>query len=290
MSANSVIQISGRLGIVLLAAASAFLSGKACIYGAMATGLREGGWNWQFIPFLFGGWAFGAFVGLMVAIAGFLSFSHRPLTTLLASFLGPVVLSTVAGAIAFPVLRCFGEAQAKINQEEHKSQKVEKAAILRAAQVDANVVIRERWLDKWNLRREILNEAMADGGIPFTQKQLSAIYETWRYPRVFLHPSCTPDFLTQHFGAALEKAYNVSYEELAAIVSNPRTPIALVQEVASSSILPWGAVGPARQTLESRQKEEKNQSNKAVDSTATRVTPAADSSLRSGQESRHGQP
>lgn len=31
------------------------------------------------------------------------------------------------------------------------------------------------------------------------------------------------------------------------------------------------------------------QANKAVDSTATRVTPPA-SSLRSGQESRHGQP
>jgi hypothetical protein len=30
--------------------------------------------------------------------------------------------------------------------------------------------------------------------------------------------------------------------------------------------------------------------NKAVDSTATRVTPPADPSLRSGQESRHGQP
>ena len=31
-------------------------------------------------------------------------------------------------------------------------------------------------------------------------------------------------------------------------------------------------------------------SNKAVDSTATRVTPPANPSLRSGQESRHGQP
>jgi hypothetical protein len=30
--------------------------------------------------------------------------------------------------------------------------------------------------------------------------------------------------------------------------------------------------------------------NQAVDSTATRVTPPADPSLRSGQESRHGQP
>jgi hypothetical protein len=34
----------------------------------------------------------------------------------------------------------------------------------------------------------------------------------------------------------------------------------------------------------------RNQPNKAVDSTATRVTPPADPSLRSGQESRHGQP
>lgn len=34
----------------------------------------------------------------------------------------------------------------------------------------------------------------------------------------------------------------------------------------------------------------KNRPNKAVDSTATRVTPPADPSLRSGQKSRHGQP
>jgi hypothetical protein len=34
----------------------------------------------------------------------------------------------------------------------------------------------------------------------------------------------------------------------------------------------------------------RNQPNKAVDSTATRVTPPAGPSLRSGQESRHGQP
>lgn len=38
-----------------------------------------------------------------------------------------------------------------------------------------------------------------------------------------------------------------------------------------------------------RQIDEEENANKAVDSTATRVTPPA-SSLRSGQEARHGQP
>ncbi len=36
-------------------------------------------------------------------------------------------------------------------------------------------------------------------------------------------------------------------------------------------------------------REQQEDANKAVDSTATRVTPPADPSLRSGQESRHGQ-
>jgi hypothetical protein len=36
--------------------------------------------------------------------------------------------------------------------------------------------------------------------------------------------------------------------------------------------------------------KQKETPNKAVDSTSTRVTPPADPSLRSGQESRHGQP
>jgi hypothetical protein len=252
MSANPAVNISGRIGLVVLAGASALLSGYSCIYGATLSGLREGGWNWQFIPFIFGGWAFGALTALAAIVFTFISFGTRPVLSLTIAFMAPLTLSFVGGIVAFPLLRYSGEVQTKRNQEIYETEQSQKATYLQLARNDPAIVIEERWLDKWDLKRQVLNTSMIDGSIPFTEDQLDLIFKTWGYPEVFRHPSCSPEFLSSHFTTSLNRAREIDYSDLAAIVSNPATPLELVEKVASSDNLPWGAVGPAKQAVEKR--------------------------------------
>lgn len=107
MNMSPAARIIGKTVVFLLSAAGAYLSGFACADGAVLMGLREGGWNLQFLPFLLGGWIFGSVVGLVIAIIGLFKFSARPATILFLSFFAPIVLSAIAGALAFPLLEYF---------------------------------------------------------------------------------------------------------------------------------------------------------------------------------------
>lgn len=76
---------------------------------------------------------------------------------------------------------------------------------------------------------------------------------------ILRHPKCPTHLLVEHF----TKAYNESishseYRPLASIVSNPNTPIELVEKVAKSQNIPVGAVYPAQEALKHRQRELQN--------------------------------
>lgn len=72
---------------------------------------------------------------------------------------------------------------------------------------------------------------------------------------IFAHPLCPTHLLVENFQHAHDQSFHLSYEPLAAIVSNPNTPIELIEKVASSRDVPVGAVYPARDALKRRQKE-----------------------------------
>ncbi len=69
---------------------------------------------------------------------------------------------------------------------------------------------------------------------------------------ILSHPRCPTNLLTENFQEAYEKSFNHSYEMLAAIVSNPNTPIELVEKVANAHDVPGGAVYPAQCELKRR--------------------------------------
>jgi hypothetical protein len=57
--------IAKWIGCFVIVAASTLLSGFAALFGAQVGGLREGGWNWQFLPPLLYGWLGGFIVSLI---------------------------------------------------------------------------------------------------------------------------------------------------------------------------------------------------------------------------------
>jgi uncharacterized membrane protein YeaQ/YmgE (transglycosylase-associated protein family) len=87
---------------------------------------------------------------------------------------------------------------------------------------------------------------------PYTEEDIVYIYDT--YPsfriRAFRHPSCPERLLVKHFDEAWHLCESgQSYGMLAAICSNPNTPVELLKRVAESTTLVGGAKHPAQATL-----------------------------------------
>lgn len=245
-------RLAGKLGLLLLALAGAFLSIWSCLLGAMFTGLREGGWNWQFIPFLGLGLIAGVVFALAALVLAAKKLADYPEAKILAVLFGPPTASFVVGAIAFPLLGVLNAHHQSEGRERHAAQEARTRSYLDQACRDPEVVLRDRWLDNWDERRRVLTDNMATGVIPFSEAQLERMYELFNYGEIFAHPACSREMLARHFGAVLERAQNIRYTDLAALVSNPNAPLELVEQVAASTTLPVGAVYPARDALKKR--------------------------------------
>lgn len=236
----------------MLAAVAAFFSIWTCIFGAMATGLESGGWNWQFIPFvILGGFAGGVLALLSLIIAGARS-RDNPGAGAALVLIGPPAASFLIGAIAFPVLNAKNrhyEAQGRI---QYEAQQANMQSYLAQARQDPEIVLRERWLDYHDQRRRVLNDNIASGVIPFSEEQLERMYKTWTYGEIFRHPACSAELLARYFEPVAARAKNINHTDLAALVSNPNTPLELVEQVAASQTLPVGAVYPAQNALKKR--------------------------------------
>ena len=68
-SKDQGIKIAIRIvGCLAFGAVAVYLSGFAAVYGAVAGGLEEGGWNWQFLGPLAAGWSIGLTITIVTAI------------------------------------------------------------------------------------------------------------------------------------------------------------------------------------------------------------------------------
>lgn len=70
----------------------------------MLTGLEEGGWNWQFMPFIVLGGLSGIGLAILALILAGTKFKDSPELKIVAVIFGPPVGSFLIGAIAFPLL------------------------------------------------------------------------------------------------------------------------------------------------------------------------------------------
>ena len=116
---------------------------------------------------------------------------------------------------------------------------------------DPEIALREKWYELHREHREAFHDSLKDPAVPYTLDLLKRFYTEAPVTRdvIFSHPACDAAFLSEHFEEACERAASINLQMLAAIVSNPNTPRELVERVATSRVLPWGAVEPARRNL-----------------------------------------
>lgn len=247
--------LATTLALLLVATVAAFVSICTCVFGAMTTGLEGDGWNWQFIPFI----ALGALSGIVSGILALLLANQKlrdnPTAKTALVLVGPPAISFLVGAAAFPALHAKNERRQADGRARYETQQATMQSYLSQARHDPEIVLRERWLDAWDERRRVLNDNMATGAIPFSEEQLERLYKTWTYGEVFRHPACSAEFLARHFETVAARAEHINHTDLAALVSNPATPLELVMRVAASQTLPVGAVYPARAALKKRDPE-----------------------------------
>ena len=244
--------------MVVCAIIGAALCGFAAPLGAMAVGLEKGGWNWQFIPFVVGGWVGGAVIALILFLIG-LNFRDRDIWPYSLLFIGPPITALVLGAVSYPLFVYAEERRSARAQAERAEFEARYDALYDKLRADPTLAFR----DKWHLRRDeygrVFGDSLRNGDVAFTLEQLKALYEeSPAASAIFLHPACDTEFLAAHFDEAYEKALQVNYGMLAAIVSNPNTPRHLIEKVANSEDIPAGAVYPARDTLKKLDSESKD--------------------------------
>jgi hypothetical protein len=248
---SSVIGSASKwLGIIVCGGLGAFLSGYAAPLGATITGLREGGWNWQFLPFIIGGWVGGSLLALITITASQLARRRSPFA-LAAPLILPPIVAFVCGAVSFPILVGHSAAKARKSQKKLQASQEKYAALYQQLQRDPEIALREQWYLLYDEHGRAFNDSIKDPNIPYTLDLLKRFYAEAPVTRdvIFSHPACDTAFLSEHFQEAYDRAHSISYGMLASLVSNPNTPRELVEKVAQSETLPLGAVGPARRAL-----------------------------------------
>jgi len=91
-----------------------------------------------------------------------------------------------------------------------------------------------------------------DASLEIVYRQLNLLYRDF----VFRSESCSKEFITRHFDEEFERCVKTGYQPtLINIVSNPNTPIILIQNVISSQTAPVGVTRQAKIILRKRQLE-----------------------------------
>lgn len=238
-----VISLFGLLG--------AGMSGHAALYGAMAMGFRDGGWNWQLLPYVVGGWLGGLLLAFLAWSFVASRWRQRPIGYLIfLPLIAPPLLAFIGGATAGPAAELYRQRLAQQRQEGEAAARARYELFYGQLQTDPEIVFREKWFATQGERRRAFERSLKDKSIPYTVEQLKLLFAEHGIPYVFAHPACTTDFLSEHFEEAYKKAFHFDDLMLAAIVSNAKTPKNLLERVAYSKSLPMGAVRPARETLE----------------------------------------
>ncbi|HEY1123735.1 MAG TPA: hypothetical protein VGE67_19110 [Haloferula sp.] len=205
---------------IFLCLLSAWASGYTAIWGGKAAGLKEGGLNLQFIPFLLGGWICGAIVGL--ALFAFVRrTTHRSVSVMLVPLL------------AFGV----GAALQTVKKHKDRQRAVEHAARMKPwlealnsqIRTDPEVAVREKWHRMYHAdpRWKLLYDTLLGTEVRFSERQLFEFQQGDREMsiRVLESPSATPEFLRRNVDSAMLTVSKERMDDwLMALIANPNTP------------------------------------------------------------------
>jgi len=145
----------------------------------------------------------------------------------------------------------------KKSAEYASAQRATSDALQALLMSDPEIALRERWFE-WRRNNEaehyLFSKSLENPQIPYNLSQLARIYKEAPEARalVVVHPACDAEFLTTHWKDALNKAEAGDDKILTAIVSNPRTPIALLENLESSSLTLLKTSSPLKNQLDFR--------------------------------------
>jgi len=220
---NSSIAASSAkaVGILFAAATGAFICGFTTTFGATITGLREGGWNWQFMPFLFGGWI-GGIIFAIIAISICASRRLGTSEIVIGSLFIPPFAEIILGAISFPLISHAQYAQEQENKKRLETSKSTYSTLYEALKRDPEIALREKWYSIYDEHIRVFNDSLTDPKVPYSLTLLKRFYNEAPTTRdaIFSHPSCDTAFLSEHFQEAYDRAFAINYGMLASIVSN----------------------------------------------------------------------
>ena len=113
---------------------------------------------------------------------------------------------------------------------------------------DPALGLKERWDLKKDMHRWVFIQSFSNPKIKYTDALLEEIHQICPSIRdcVFSSLSCSKEFLARHFGEEFESG---NQGGLATIVSNPNTPLDLVEKVATAKGYPAGVTMPAENAL-----------------------------------------
>ncbi len=115
--------------------------------------------------------------------------------------------------------------------------------------------IMERWDLKKDQHKRVFLESFSNPKVKYTDELLEKIHQTCPSIQdcVFHSQSCSREFLARHFDEEFERGKNPAYQgALMAIVSNPNTPLELVEKVASTQGFAGGVSISAEHALRQR--------------------------------------
>jgi hypothetical protein len=145
----------------------------------------------------------------------------------------------------------LGLADTSIKEAEYKAAHLRLEQYTAQLRKDPEVGLREKWYEsKDNEKFCAYRDSFSDSQVPYSTELLQRIYDG--VPKsenyVFMHPGCSSEFLAAHF----QEACDHNWLMLQHIVSNPNTPIELVDSVARSKQLHFSAVRAAQEALKRR--------------------------------------
>jgi hypothetical protein len=151
--------------------------------------------------------------------------------------------------------------------DNHKEKQVAKEnnRLMSLLEKDPRTGLTERWdqpHDRLSYeddqRRIIFAQSFSNPNVKYSDDLLEEIYKTCPslHDYVFRCQGCSKEFLTKHFEEKFQQSQKpASQSELLAIMSNPNTPIELVEKVATAKDYPINISRGAKQILAKRRSE-----------------------------------
>ena len=221
---------------------SGYMSGR----GACAAGHDpRAGWPFPDLKGMVFFWA-GALVWPVITVClvklVFIIFPKIRFPKSFAILLLSPLLAYPAGSSLYRVhVRNMGE-DSKIAAEHSKIQRAKSDALYDQLVTEPEIVLRERWF-VWDPGREphhyLFLKSLKDPDVPYTSALLDRIYRASPETQalVVAHSACDASFLASHWPDALCQSEQGKDELLIAMIQNPKTPVHLVEELETSTLV-----------------------------------------------------